>query len=189
MVLPASFAAAAAAPRRFEGLTDSKRLSAPRRERFLDLLLAEPGVEIGIGRAGVEEIDRLNILRATHLAMARAVRALAGLPDFVLVDGRPVRGLPCPAEAIVRGDSASLSIAAASVAAKVTRDRVLVELDRLYPGYGFADHKGYGTARHLAALRRLGACPAHRRSFAPVAAALGRPPPRAVPRGAGETAP
>ncbi|MBR6022108.1 MAG: ribonuclease HII, partial [Kiritimatiellae bacterium] len=114
------------------------------------------------------EIDRLNILRATHLAMARALSQLSPLPDLALVDGLPVRGLPCPHRAIVSGDASSLLVAAASVLAKVTRDRLMVEADALYPGYGFAAHKGYGTRAHLDALARLGPSPIHRRSFAPV---------------------
>ena len=117
----------------------------------------------------MEDIDRLNILRATHLAMRRAIEALPARPDFALVDGRPVDGLPCPSEAIVQGDAKSVLIAAASVVAKVTRDRRLIALVAAHPGYGFAVHKGYGTAGHLASLRRHGPCPHHRRSFRPVA--------------------
>ena len=152
-----------------DGLTDSKQLTRARREHFDRILRGLPGVGIGIGRASVAEIDRWNILRATHRAMARAIRALDALPDLVLVDGLPVPGLPCPSRAIVRGDALSLSIAAASVIAKVARDRTMAVLDRRHPGYGFAVHKGYGTAAHLAALRRLGPCPVHRHSFRPVA--------------------
>jgi ribonuclease HII len=121
----------------------------------------------------VAEIDALNILRATHLAMARALAALQPPPEFALVDGLPVKGLPCPHRAIVRGDSLSLSIAAASIIAKVTRDHQLLELDRQFPGYGFAAHKGYGTALHQRALRELGPTPQHRRSFRPIRALLG----------------
>jgi ribonuclease HII len=117
----------------------------------------------------VGEIDEYNILRATHLAMARALDALSPRPDGALVDGLRVRGLPCPHEAIVKGDGCCVSIAAASILAKVTRDRIMVELDARYPGYGFARHKGYGTEEHLRALRELGASPCHRRSFRPVA--------------------
>lgn len=151
-----------------EGLTDSKKLSSARREHFFSLLTSRADVSIGVGRAEVEEIDRLNILRATHLAMARALKALPMTPDHALVDGRPVPNLPCPSTAIVGGDGLSLSIAAASVVAKVTRDRLMEELDHQHPGYGFVRHKGYGTPEHLAALRRLGPSPCHRRSFAPV---------------------
>ena len=152
-----------------QGLDDSKKLPATRREFFHALLSACPHAQIGIGSASVEEIDALNILRATHLAMARALAQLDPPPELALVDGLPVKGLPVPHRAIVGGDAASLSIAAASVMAKVTRDRLMVELAARYPEYGFERHKGYGTPAHLAALRRHGPCPAHRRSFAPVA--------------------
>ena len=151
------------------GLTDSKKLPARRREFFHALLTASPEVDVGIGSASVGEIDSLNILRATHLAMARAIGELARPPDLALVDGLPVKGLSMPHRAIVGGDAASLSIAAASVVAKVTRDRWLTELAAQYPDYGFERHKGYGTRAHLDALRRYGPCPAHRQSFAPVA--------------------
>ena len=158
------------------GLTDSKQLSAARRAAFHDLLqrLATHGASgaavlwLGIGLAEADEIDAVNILRATHRAMARALAQIAPPAEHALVDGLPVRGLPCPHTALVKGDALSLSIAAASVIAKVTRDRLMLELDRQYPAYGFAAHKGYGTAVHLAALRRHGASPIHRRSFAPV---------------------
>ncbi len=171
VVWPAAVARAAfAGPLR--GLTDSKQLSPAHRERFFAWLTAgQPDVDTAIASAEADEIDRLNILRATHLAMARALAALPRLPEFVLVDGLPVPGLPAPSRAIVHGDGLSLTIAAASVLAKVTRDRRMIEADQDFPGYGFARHKGYGTAAHVAALRRLGPCPLHRRSFAPVAAA------------------
>ena len=152
------------------GLTDSKKLTEASRERFCALLRALPGVRIGIGSASVAEIDSMNILRATHLAMRRAVLDLGDpQPDHILVDGLPVKGLPSPSTAIVKGDAQSLLIAAASVVAKVTRDHLMAELDAAHPGYGFASNKGYGTAEHLAALQRLGVSPVHRRSFAPVA--------------------
>lgn len=156
------------------GLTDSKQLTAARREHFFALLTTDPEYAFGVGRAEVEEIDSLNILRATHLAMARAVQALSQQVDLLLVDGRPVPGLPAPSQAIVKGDANSLLIAAASVIAKVTRDHAMEELDRRYPGYGLAAHKGYGTAAHLDALRRLGPSPIHRRSFGPVREFLAR---------------
>ncbi|MFR4223313.1 MAG: ribonuclease HII [Akkermansia sp.] len=147
---------------RFQAVDRSKR------ERlFLALLECEQAV-CSVGVASVEEIDRFNILRATHLAMARAVEGLALRADFCLVDGLPVKGLPVPHRAIVKGDGRSLSIAAASVLAKVTRDRMMTEADASYPQYGFAKHKGYGTKAHMEALRRHGPCPLHRRSFAPV---------------------
>lgn len=151
-----------------KGLTDSKRLSAAERERFFDLLTHSGGVAWAIGEATPEEIDAWNILRATHRAMARALAALEPPPEFALVDGRPAEGLPCPARALIRGDARSLSIAAASVIAKVTRDRFMGELDRQYPQYGFARHKGYGTPEHRRALRAYGPLPVHRRSFEPV---------------------
>ena len=159
----------AEAEKSLAGLDDSKKLPAARREFFHALLAACPHARIGVASASVAEIDSLNILRATHLAMARAVAQLAPPPDLALVDGLPVKGLPVPHRAIVGGDASSLSIAAASVMAKVTRDRLMVALAAEHPGYGFERHKGYGTPEHLDALRRLGPCPAHRKSFAPVA--------------------
>lgn len=151
------------------GLTDSKKLSAKRREFFYALLAACPQAQIGIGSASVEEIDSMNILRATHLAMRRALEALPALPDLALVDGLPVKDLPLPHLAIIGGDAASLSIAAASIIAKVTRDRLMVKMAETYPGYGFDRHKGYGTRAHVESLNKLGPCPIHRKSFAPVA--------------------
>lgn len=150
------------------GLTDSKQLSESRRDRFFGILTSSPSVETAVGLAEVGEIDRINILRATHLAMARAVRNLPRPPDHVLVDGLPVQGLPVPSTAIVRGDSLSLSIAAASVVAKVVRDRHMRELDAEFPAYGFARHKGYGSRSHIQALFEHGPSPVHRRSFRPV---------------------
>jgi len=154
--------------RLLRGLTDSKRLSPSKREFFFVLLKESASVAIGVGKAEVEEIDECNILQATHRAMARAVRALPRLPAHVLVDGLPVKGFPCPSTAIVRGDSLSLSIAAASVVAKETRDAIMRELDAVYPEYGFAKHKGYGSAAHMQALLEFGPCPVHRRTFRPV---------------------
>ncbi|MGQ9662089.1 MAG: ribonuclease HII [Kiritimatiellia bacterium] len=150
------------------GLTDSKKLSESVRQRFFDMLSNSSHVRAGIGVAETGEIDELNIRRATHLAMARAVRALSPLPDYVLVDGYPVPGFPCPSTAIIRGDSRSLSIAAASVVAKVVRDALMRELDCFYPEYGFARHKGYGSHEHIEALFRYGPSPMHRGSFRPV---------------------
>lgn len=160
VILPAGFA--------LDGLTDSKKVPAVRREKFFAFLTTQTSVVWSTGLAAVEEIDRLNILRATHLAMARAVGALPAPPDHALVDGLPVRDLPVPHTALVGGDALSLSIAAASIIAKVTRDRLMVALDAEYPQYGFARHKGYGVRQHLEALRHHGPCPVHRRSFAPV---------------------
>lgn len=152
---------------RYPGLTDSKQLSAKQRAVFHAALLSDEHVRRGVASASVEEIDSLNILRATHLAMRRALAAL-GPCDHVLVDGLPVPGLGRPSTALVGGDGLSFSIAAASVIAKVTRDAMMDALDREYPAYGFARHRGYGTEAHLAALREHGPCPAHRRGFAPV---------------------
>ncbi len=160
-------------------LTDSKKLTPARREAFHALLASVPGVSIAIGVATAAEIDEINILEATHRAMRRAVTALGPeRPVHVLVDGLPVRGLPCPATAIVGGDGRSLLIAAASVVAKVLRDRYMVELHAHHPEYAFASNKGYGTHVHIEALLRYGPCPYHRRSFRPVreAAALKRLP-------------
>ncbi len=154
-------------------LTDSKKLTESQRESFFQQLQASDGVEIGVGLAEVDEIDRINILRATQAAMKRAVESLAVLPDHILVDGRPVPGLPVASTSIVKGDSLSLSIAAASIIAKVTRDRMMLELDVEHPEYGFASHKGYGTQAHVQALLEHGPCPAHRMSFRPVREAAG----------------
>jgi ribonuclease HII len=150
------------------GLDDSKKLSENRREEFHSLLFRCPRVSIGVGLATAVEIDRANILAATHAAMQRAVAQLSPPPDHVLVDGLPIPGLTVESTAIVRGDSRSLSVAAASIVAKVTRDRIMRELDRRYPGYGFARHKGYGTKAHMRALLDYGPCPVHRYSFQPV---------------------
>jgi len=150
------------------GLTDSKKLSPRKREAFLGILMDSPSVLIGVGTASVEEIDQFNILRATHLAMRRAIDALPRVPEHVLIDGREVKGLDVSSTAIVGGDGKSLSIAGASVVAKVLRDRGMVELDSLYPVYGFARHKGYGSSAHIQALYEYGPAPVHRRSFRPV---------------------
>ena len=149
-----------------EGLNDSKKLSEIRRE----LLLNEINLNafVGIGIAEPEEIDRINILQATMAAMRRAVLALPALPDMALIDGNRCPDLPCAAQAIIKGDARSLSIAAASIVAKVTRDRLMVLADSRFPGYGLAGHKGYGTKAHREAIERLGPSPVHRRSFAPV---------------------
>jgi ribonuclease HII len=155
-------------PRELAGLNDSKQLSAGQREGYSEFLIASGQVRFAIARADVEEIDRINILQATHRAMREALAVLQ--PAHVLVDGLEVPALGWPQTAIVKGDALSYSIAAASVLAKVTRDRLMHELDRAFPGYGFAAHKGYGTPQHLAALARLGPCAIHRRSFAPLRA-------------------
>ncbi|HQQ71702.1 MAG TPA: ribonuclease HII [Alicycliphilus sp.] len=153
------------------GLADSKALSAARRERLFDEIRAK-ALCCSIAEASVEEIDQLNILQATLLAMRRAVQGLRLKPQLALVDGNRLPQLDMPAEAIVKGDAKVAAISAASILAKVTRDRWCAELHAQYPQYGFAGHKGYGTAEHLAALQQHGACPQHRRSFAPVARVL-----------------
>lgn len=161
------------------GLDDSKKLSPARRSELIGRIEACAAIgvaHVGIGRAEVEEIDRLNILRATLLAMRRALDALPVRPDIALVDGNRAPELPCPARCIVGGDACSLSIAAASIVAKVTRDAEMAALARAHPGYGWERNAGYGTAEHRAALARLGPSPAHRRSFRPVAALLGASP-------------
>lgn len=157
--------------RPISGLADSKKLSEKRRDA-LALEIREKALAWCIAEASVEEIDRLNILQATLLAMRRAVDGLRLRPGLVLVDGNRLPVLPMPAEAIVKGDAKVAAISAASILAKVTRDRWCAELHAQYPMYGFAGHKGYGTAEHLAALQAHGACPQHRRSFAPVARVL-----------------
>jgi ribonuclease HII len=154
-----------------EGLADSKKLSANQRERLFDLICAR-ALCCAVGSASVEEIDAINILQATMLAMRRAVDGLRLTPAKVLIDGNRIPVLNVRAEAIVGGDALVAEISAASIIAKVHRDRWCAQLDAQYPDYGFARHKGYGTAQHLAALRRLGACPEHRRSFAPVTEVL-----------------
>jgi len=154
-----------------KGLADSKVLTALRRARLYDEILAK-ALCCSIAQASVEEIDRLNILQATMLAMRRAVEGLRLKPVKVLVDGNRLPVLGMLAEAIVKGDALVPSISAASILAKVHRDRWCEQLHLEYPQYGFAGHKGYGTAQHLAALREHGACPQHRRSFSPVAEVL-----------------
>lgn len=153
------------------GLADSKKLSAARREQLASDIRVR-ALAWALGRAEVEDIDRLNILQASLLAMQRAVAALPFIPDQVLVDGNRCPTLPCPCRAIVRGDATVPAIGAASILAKVARDAELCLLHDRYPAYNFARHKGYPTAAHRDALRRHGPCPAHRRSFAPVAALL-----------------
>lgn len=153
------------------GLADSKKLSPARREALFDEIRAH-ALCFSIAEASVEEIDRLNILQATLLAMRRAVQGLRLKPVMVLVDGNRLPVLDVPAEAIVKGDARVQAISAASILAKVHRDRWCAQLHERYPQYGFAGHKGYGTAAHMAALRAHGACPEHRRTFAPVAQLL-----------------
>jgi ribonuclease HII len=157
-------------PVRMDGLDDSKKLTARKRESLYEDLTRRSEVAWSVAIIDVPSIDQLNILRATHRAMHQALAAL-GEAHHVLIDGLPVPGFSIPQTALVGGDGLSLSIAAASVIAKVTRDRLMEEADGLYPQYGFRKHKGYGTPEHLARLREHGPCPLHRRSFSPVAQA------------------
>lgn len=159
--------------RPIKGLADSKKLSALQRERLYDEIRSR-ALCCSVAQASVEEIDALNILQATLLAMRRAVEGLRLKPTKVLVDGNRLPVLEVLAEAIVKGDATVPAISAASILAKVTRDRWCAELHDQYPQYGFALHKGYGTAHHLAALQAHGACPQHRKTFAPVASVLAR---------------
>lgn len=154
------------------GLADSKQLSEKRRLALYDEIL-DKALSWSLGRAEPDEIDQLNILHATMLAMQRAVAGLTLIPDFVLIDGNRCPALPMPAQAVVKGDSRVAEISAASILAKVTRDREMVDLDARFPEYGFAQHKGYPTAYHLEKLAQHGATAFHRRSFAPVKRALG----------------
>lgn len=159
-------AAAVILPRdlQIEGLNDSKKLTEKRREALYEIIIKE-AVAYGIAMVDEKAIDEINILQATFLAMRRAVGQLSVRPDMVLVDGNREPELDIPVKTIVKGDSLSANIAAASILAKVTRDRFMLEQDKLYPEYGFALHKGYGTKAHYAALREYGACPIHRQTF------------------------
>lgn len=163
-------AAAVILPRAFSCplLDDSKKLTKRRREILFEEITGNAEVIWAVALVGPEEIDEINILRATHKAMALALGSLSVTPDMALVDGLPVKGLPVAHEALVKGDGLSLSIAAASVIAKVTRDRFMERIDSEFPAYGFAKHQGYGTRQHLEALRKYGPCRHHRRSFQPV---------------------
>ncbi|MBV1930711.1 MAG: ribonuclease HII [Porticoccaceae bacterium] len=151
-----------------DGLADSKKLSASRREKIFPEIISSASC-YSLGRASVAEIDELNILQATLLAMSRAVDGLSIKPEFVVVDGNRCPDWVWPSQAIVKGDTKVPAISAASIVAKVSRDKEMQVLDQVYPGYGFAAHKGYGTRQHLMALKHLGPCPEHRRSFRPVA--------------------
>jgi ribonuclease HII len=169
---PVSAAAVILDPRRIPaGLDDSKKLSAKARDA-LEIEIKQVAVAWCVAMASVEEIEDLNILHATGLAMRRAIEGLSVTPVHALVDGNYRFKLPCPIRTVVKGDSISASIAAASILAKTARDRVMQEADALYPGYGFAAHKGYHAPIHVEALRRLGPCPIHRPSWAPVRAVL-----------------
>jgi ribonuclease HII len=155
-------------PDEFRGLNDSKQLSAAQRDRFFESLNTHPEVRCGLAVVDHWVIDSINILKATHRAMKEALAALGCPVGHALVDGNPVPTLDWPQTALVQGDSRSYSIAAASVLAKVTRDRWMLDADTKWPAYGFAQHKGYPTRAHLAALLKHGPCPIHRRSFAPL---------------------
>lgn len=163
-------AAAVILPEGFDatGINDSKKLTARQRERAFERIVAE-ALGYGIGQCEAEEIDRINILRATHEAMRRALAALPLTPSRVLVDGLPVPNLHPDCQNLIGGDGLSVEIGAASILAKVTRDRLLEGYDTQWPAYGFAGHKGYGAATHLAALEKYGPCPIHRKTFGPVA--------------------
>jgi ribonuclease HII len=174
---------------RIKGINDSKQLT-PEERDALEPEIRAAAVAVGLGRAEVTEIDSLNIYHAGLLALRRAVLALTPQPQHLLVDARRLVGLTMPQQPIIKGDAKSITIGAASIVAKVHRDRLMAQLDAEHPGYGFAAHKGYPTPEHLEALERLGACPLHRRSFAPVARKLGLipeqqelfpPPPKRAP--------
>ena len=157
-------------PAELTGLNDSKQLTEVQREQFFKFLTGCGEIEYGINAVDAAVIDKINILQATHHAMNLALAKLNPLPPHALVDGRPVDTLHVPQTAIVKGDARSYSIAAASVLAKVTRDRLMHEFHAQFPEYGFAEHKGYGTAKHLAAIAKHGVCPIHRKTFAPLKA-------------------
>lgn len=152
---------------KLRGLNDSKQLTEVQRENYFTVLTSHPDIRYAIASADVETIDRINIRQAAWRAMLAALDQLQPRPQHVLVDGLKIRWLPYPQTSLVQGDARSYSIAAASVLAKVTRDRMMLEFDKQHPGYGFAEHKGYATPQHLAAIRERGPCPIHRRSFSP----------------------
>ena len=153
---------------RLVDLNDSKQLTEAQRENFFQIITTHPDLRYAIAIVDAATIDRINILQATHRAMNEALANLQPQPQHVLVDGRPVKSMTLPQTALVKGDSRSYSIAAASVLAKVTRDRLMLEYDAKFPGYGFAIHKGYGVPQHLTAIEKIGPCPIHRMSFAPL---------------------
>lgn len=158
---------------RLAGIDDSKQLSLSERER-LYAAIQERAVGVGVGSASPQEIDQVNILEATRLAMCRALAALYPAPDYVLIDAVSLPHLALPVRSIIKGDALSLSIAAASIVAKVTRDRMMAEYHQIYPHYNFLAHKGYGTEEHLGCLARYGPCPIHRLTFAPLVGMTGR---------------
>jgi ribonuclease HII len=167
VVLPADWLASGL-PAELQGLNDSKQLTESRREDFFAVLTRLPEIQFAIAAVTAATIDQINILQATHRAMNEALAQLSPPPEHALVDGTRVKTLRFPQTPIVKGDARSYSIAAASVLAKVTRDRQAAEWDQQWPEYGFAEHKGYGTPKHLEAIRQYGPCPIHRRSFAPL---------------------
>ncbi len=167
VILPATWANGGFDARLVD-LNDSKQLTEAQRENFFQIITTHPDLRYAIAIVDAATIDRINILQATHRAMNEALAQLQPQPQHVLVDGRPVKTMTLPQTALVKGDSRSYSIAAASVLAKVTRDRMMLEFDKKHPGYGFAIHKGYGVPQHLAAIEKLGPCPIHRMSFAPL---------------------
>ncbi len=164
VVLPPDF--------RLDGVNDSKQLTPRSRDKLFQEISDHPQIKVGVSIVSNFEIDQLNILKASHHAMRQAIKDLTVQPDFLLIDGLPVPNMPIACQSIVKGDSKSASIAAASIVAKVTRDKLMVEFDCHFPGYGFARHKGYATKQHLAALEKLGPCEIHRRTFAPVTCLL-----------------
>jgi len=163
-------------PEALKGLNDSKQVTEARRERLFEFLTTCAEIEFAVARVDAAQIDAINILQATYRAMNDALARLHPSPPHALVDGRPVKTLRVPHTAVVKGDARSFSIAAASILAKVTRDRLMLAYHTQFPQYGFAAHKGYGTAAHLAALARWGPCPLHRRTFAPLKTAKPREP-------------
>ena len=169
-ILPARWAQSGL-PTALAGLNDSKQLTESQRETFFAFLTGSGEIEYGIAEISAAEIDEINILQATHRAMNDALMQLNPLPPHALVDGRPVKTLRVPQTAIIKGDARSYSIAAASVLAKVTRDRLMLRFHAQFPEYDFASHKGYGTAKHLAAIAKHGACAIHRKTFAPIKSA------------------
>ncbi len=168
-------AAAVILPEEFEHavLTDSKKLTEKRREALYEELATHPDIVWASHHVPVDAIDDLNILQATYLGMRESFGKLSPAAEIALIDGKPVTGFPAPHRAVIKGDSLSLSIAAASIIAKVERDRMMLAYDEEFPGYGFAKHKGYGTKAHRQAISELGPCPIHRRSFAPIAQMVG----------------
>lgn len=159
VILPFSFS--------HKEITDSKKVSEKKRDEFYEIITSE-ALYWSVGIAEPKEIDEINILRATHKAMRLAIENLGIMPEIALVDGLPVKGLPCFHQAIVKGDSLVKSISCASIIAKVTRDRIMIEYDKIYPQYGFGKHKGYGTKAHIDAIKKYGVCPIHRVSFEPI---------------------